>query len=1356
MSVLVIYLEKEEKMMLKSEASKGLEAGKKNRIIEQYLRDRYKADFNPAWLTNMDNYANLAAAIDFFYQLQNDNLNMVAIGSDNLETRTRHEEQFRVLVHLLDNLVTLTKADPPVASEFREKDAILAALKLNQGLESRSLRDLHAQSANLGVAEKLLNSDLGQTEWLGEVDLERMLIKLGVRDRTHITRLNAEDIGMVLHFERVKHADSTDPYTIPLLINCGSSGSLRSQGSHWTYAMVTVNPATNAVTIDYQDSMPLNGTEQATLMSAINYTDGPYSAFPGYTTKNANTATDGLQTDGWSCGYRALKGLLSAPGFPSGEDITSGVDWQRVANTPVDSYALRNVMYELLLSGLEIDPDYFVAMQLDSELVQESSTKGKSYELDSAFMHRYLNLLTGSGKTERPITTDHFTEAYETILAKLPDLKTVNTDRKKSVDRLEKDMAAITCNEKLSADAKIVALLEVLASEYAQILGSFGGANSELGKAIKSLCANHFGVDLGKDPLYRLKSGGLMLNILNDQAGMKTEKAEIDTLLPPVKRTVEMHGISVSEPTLRPTVKTEPRLPPSVDQIEPRERVVDEPALRQNKEHSRLGSMFGSTQFCYAEKPGGVEPGFRAIDTDELFFQELDKILAEKNLPSGSEMPPDLRLNLSQLREALQKAGGVNQKQRAFATFINTQVKGPHAKGDINPGIQWVCDQVKKAVTHNNRLSAWMYKLDYAEGQKERIKANKEAIREFVGTRLAGIFSEQNQKQEIAWVNNGKKGVHALLACGWKNGLQELTQFLHNGSEPDYNGILVEDKNAKVKFSKHIPGLGRNLIFGIAIGDRDGMGKDGQNKGFADGAFYGFDYGKPYEGAGICASLRDDFSFEDSYAKAPSVFRGSSAIGFARHFMYRNYSVFYDTPLSERMAGFHLLRKMITGENPDEEVIKSYPGLRQELFRIQENTPSAHQLLTQLAGIRVHCKEGTPMQALVDAQVMQLCSGKLSTFDFYFAKMKIDLIEMAVNNDMPDDELKSYIEFIDEMQLNAQKSNSHILAAFDARRMLTRQETDLLQHLELYFSPSAALSPDGKVFLNMLRFDPQSGRIPFQLKREENGTYTLSTPNIEIARQLKAELGFDFTKGAKELSINITQDQVAQLMRTVEEKYQQKRDNLLLKPTYESLTLPRLLSLFNTATKSGEPKIGLGYMWREDKSLSLQIIAQTEQQAQQAKSIFGIKPVVGEAILIEIPKTEHKHYQNRINGLYEENQITMQIRVEPPRQPGRWAQVHKRSAQDSTASASKAEQLMNRLTALISDEALLKQLDNAVKELSRPGDLEQLMQYNDQTLSSPENIKAIIEERLDAVKVIKEELLVTGVTSPVDVHQNTL
>ncbi|RUR05546.1 hypothetical protein [Legionella sp. km772] len=572
--------------------------------------------------------------------------------------------------------------------------------------------------------------------------------------------------------------------------------------------------------------------------------------------------------------------------------------------------------------------------------------------------------------------------------------------------------------------------------------------------------------------------------------------------------------------------------------------------IRKNKELTRVGSLFGLTQFCYAEKPRGTEPGFRAIDLNAVFFQELVKILADEHLPAEPILTGEARADLCNLRRNLAAPPGdltppqdLARKQNLFNTFISTLIKGPHEPSKTPPGIQWLCNEIKEAVAASTQLSAWMYKFDYAEGQKERIKTNKEALREYVGTYLARMFSEQNQKQELFWLKNGEKDCHALLACGWKNGLQDLTSFLVGGSEPDYKGILVENKEAVIKRSKYIPGLGKNLIFAIATSDRDAIGKEAQNKGFADGAFYGFDYGKAYEGSEVCSSLQDDFSFEDYYAKTPSLFRSSFLFGIARHLMYRNYSVFYDTDLSERMFGFHVLRKMITGDNPSDEISASYPGLKQELQRIDENTPSVSLLVKQLCATRIACGEDKRLfLILIDTYINMLSEENSSPFNLYFTKIKIDLLDAAVQQGMPYEELIDYIKFINEMAMKATSSNQQILAVFNKRALLTKEEIDLLDKLERYFSPSSIKSPDGKVILNHLRIESAGGRIPFQLAKEEDGSCTLSTSNTKLISQLSSELGLAFVLTNEQLSCTIKAAKLRPLIQIVQEKLARSGD----------------------------------------------------------------------------------------------------------------------------------------------------------------------------------------------------------------------
>jgi hypothetical protein len=954
--------------------------------------------------------------------------------------------------------------------------------------------------------------------------------------------------------------------------------------------MVTVNPGAvvPSVTINYQDSMPLHLDDQEILTKAIDYVDGHYSAFPGYGEKTVNVTSTKLQTDGWSCGYRALHGLLTNEEFPANDD--PGPSWQRFVETEAESDDLRDAVYDELLSDLAIERDYFVAMQLDSEMIRPS--EGEAYELNGQFKKHYLDLLADSEQS--PVTTAHFRDEYRKIFSQLFGDETILAN----FPGLKQELIRVTNDIGLSADAKIIAFVDAFAQEYAQVVKT-SGATSKTALFLKSFCDEKFGVELGKASLYHFKQDGLMMHILNKQFDVP-EKVEEERLLPPVsaKLATTATGVSKSEPVVGHKDPVAPKVAVSVDSIGVGTRAIEvqQPTLKKNEKFSRVGSMFGATQFCYAEKPGGVEPGFRAIDLDKLFFAELATILKDENLPKDKRFKP---ARLMALREALQSTDNLHTQQFLFSSFINAITPGSHRIDVIEPGIQWVSTQVEGAVDKNRKLSAWMYKLDYAEGEKDRAKANKEALREFVGTRLARIFSAQNQKQEVVCVNNGKKGTHFVLACGWKPGLDKLKKYLHGGDAPDYNGVLVEDRKAKVKYSKKIPGLGKNLIFGVAIGDRDGMGKEAQNKGVADGQFYGFDYGKPYESAGVCPTLRDDFSFEDSYAKYPAFLRGTSKIGVARHFMYRNYSVFYDTDLSERMEGVHLLRKMITGENPSEEVIKSYPGLRQGLHHIQESTPSPQELLKQLTEIRATCSD-RQLQTLIDTQIMQIGAGHLSHFDLYFVEMKIELMDMAIKNGIPYVELADYVKFIDEMAVTALSNNQHILNLFEQRMLLTSQEINLIDKLEKYCSPTSVMSTDGTVFLNTMRFAPQSARIPFQLKMEENGTYTLSTSDAKTAVRLKSEFDLDCKGG---LTCNLNQEELTQLMAKVELKYNQKREALLIKPTCELISLPQMHAWINQKNDPLEPKAEVRYLWTAEKDLSLQIVLKTETISTDAQDV---------------------------------------------------------------------------------------------------------------------------------------------------------
>lgn len=461
---------------------------------------------------------------------------------------------------------------------------------------------------------------------------------------------------------------------------------------------------------------------------------------------------------------------------------------------------------------------------------------------------------------------------------------------------------------------------------------------------------------------------------------------------------------------------------------------------------------------------------------------------------------------------------------------------------------------------------------------------------------------------------------------------------------------------------------------------------------------------------------------------------------------------------------FAFIKKMITGKNPDEEVIQSFPGLRQELRRIEENTSSPQDLLKQLGAIKSSGADASKIQALVDAYSMELATGNTSHFDLYFIKIKADMIDMAVKSGMPFAELDDYIKFVDGMAAQAHKNNQQILTVFAKRLPLTRQELNLLDHLEKYCSKSTGVYQDGKVLLNTLHIDPSGGRIPFQLKREENGTYTLSTPNNSAEKILQQEFGLIMAHSAQGLSCNLSQEKLNKLVETVESKYQQKKELSQLHTICDKHVFPRIVAIVNVKNGPNQEKADIRRSWSEDtKTVSLQIVPKTEAQAQQLTKIFGDNFRVNQAKVIPLNQDGQMHLKHNVNKLYAVEcpskpiSIPAPLSAEVPHKAStmnRWQELHKKqSAEQPTA----AEQLIKRFETLIKSEMILKQIKNVINE-ANPKEVERLLKYDNTTLGNKENIKAIYHNQLEKVKEISDVVSIppTNAATPTEQIHPTL
>jgi hypothetical protein len=358
-------------------------------IMHYYLQSKLGAAFSPERMTEVNTQV-LAQALKFYSDLTGDYLSLAAIGSVGT-THDQHADQEKILFRMLDGSLQTSGADADYQiTGFDQNQARQLWLAEKAKINVSSLTELHGNAANLGIAEKFLLGKMHGQEWLTDLDLERLAKLCGIKDEISITRLNPLDIGTLLHFKRRGHS-SEKPYSVPLLLNKGSSGDVSSQGSHWVATMLLVDPVKKEIKVQFRDSMHMSSIEQdkikAELTKAIHYkqttADVPpkvYQAFPGFSLNfdMAATATPVKQKDNWSCGYRAFKNVvdLMKPQAVTNPNLKEIVE---LPEAEVTSDNLRSIIYRQLLSEVEISPAALKDATIDNNIVDQHGKINTSY-----------------------------------------------------------------------------------------------------------------------------------------------------------------------------------------------------------------------------------------------------------------------------------------------------------------------------------------------------------------------------------------------------------------------------------------------------------------------------------------------------------------------------------------------------------------------------------------------------------------------------------------------------------------------------------------------------------------------------------------------------------------------------------------------------------------------------------------------------------------------------------------------------------------------------------------------------------------------------------------------------------------
>jgi hypothetical protein len=167
------------------------------------------------------------------------------------------------------------------------------------------------------------------------------------------------------------------------------------------------------------------------------------------------------------------------------------------------------------------------------------------------------------------------------------------------------------------------------------------------------------------------------------------------------------------------------------------------------------------------------------------------------------------------------------------------------------------------------------------------------------------------------------------------------------------------------------------------------------------------------------------------------------------------------------------------------------------------------------------------------------------------------------------------------------------------------------------------------------------------------------------------------------------------------------------------------------------------------------------------QQIFKTPIKVNKAKIIEIPSGAHQFFQNVIAKRTDEEQNLIQQKTKigkertenisstfsqatvqsPSSTTDKWKELYKKQSGAPVNSLTPSEQLIKRFEGLIHEEKILVLIRNTITEITNSGAIDKLMQYNDKTLAAPNNIKAIIEERLDDIKEIADELVATSTTN---------
>ncbi len=348
-----------------------------------------------------------------FDEVQGDYLYLPALAVDTVDTVRANLNDLASLYLHFGQYITVKDADLDAEDAFNF-DEKTAEWDWQNWLSTRPVRSnlLRAEEIDLEPSclfDKFLAGRLGPQEWLSDTDIAYAFKQFGILQAVPIVRFKADEIGLNLHFSREAHCDSADDYYIPMILNLGKSNHSRldDRCQHWVQMLVKVSPRNNTIVVNYVDSVQLNSKQKKeiedTLKKAFAYTETIgnalsggakyYQAYGSEYNITYNIKSSDTQRDSYTCGYRAVQGLVIALEDAGVIEPSKEIDSLRQTQDPEQ---LRNLFYVQLICSRELTDNEIARMHAIGELLNENNKRF----IDSAIVLASLELSCSATRIE--------------------------------------------------------------------------------------------------------------------------------------------------------------------------------------------------------------------------------------------------------------------------------------------------------------------------------------------------------------------------------------------------------------------------------------------------------------------------------------------------------------------------------------------------------------------------------------------------------------------------------------------------------------------------------------------------------------------------------------------------------------------------------------------------------------------------------------------------------------------------------------------------------------------------------------------------------------------------------------------